>query len=129
MTIFNFQLKSTLEVVRSHHHQKTLTLRWLSPRFLGSFLKSSGSRFMFIGWSCCCCCWWRWLSVVTTTAVGLLATEVVVATLEAAEDVDDDDVDDGCEPSNKPCISFCDRPDTSRGVVWPFNLLFEVGAL
>lgn len=26
---------------------------------------------------------------------------------------------DGCAPSNRPCISHCDRPDTSRGVVWP----------
>lgn len=77
---------------------------------------------MDCGW-----CWWWWWCSVVTTAVGLLATEVVVATLEAAED--DDDVDDGCEPSNKPCISFCDRPDTSRGVVCPFNLLFVVGAL
>lgn len=36
------------------------------------------------------------------------------------EDIGGDVADDGCEPSNKPCISFCDRPDTSKGVVCPF---------
>lgn len=37
---------------------------------------------------------------------------------------------DGCEPSSRPWNSFCDRPDTSRGVVCPFNLLLPpVGVL
>lgn len=35
--------------------------------------------------------------------------------------------DDGCDPSNSACISFCDRPVTSKGVVCPF--IFAVGAL
>lgn len=56
------------------------------------------------------------------------------------DDVDDDDAvavveppfaapaADGCEQSNRPCISFGNRPDTSRGVVCPFNFVVE-GAL
>lgn len=34
---------------------------------------------------------------------------------------------DGCAPSKSACISFCDRPVTSRGVVCPFT--FVVGEL
>lgn len=98
-----------------------ITLWLLDGPLEGSLRRSSGSRLMgrlepdpcesspslcvmcwwWWWWCCCCCCCWsnEGDDAGTTTLPGETA--------------------DGCAPSNRPCISHCDRPDTSRGVVWP----------
>lgn len=111
---------------------------WLREDF-GSLRKSSGSRLTFI-----------FCDDSATAAATAADDDDATADVDNDDDDDgDDDVDDdvavadvivepppfaaptttdGCAPSNRPCISFGNRPDTSRGVVCPFNFVV-VGAL
>lgn len=113
---------------------------WLRDDF-GSLRKSSGSRLTF-----------TFCTDDKAAAAAATADDDDDATATADSDDDDDDdedeadddvaaatdavdptttadADDGCEPSNRPCISFGNRPDTSRGVVCPFNFVVVEGEL
>lgn len=119
-----------------HVGTQTLTF-WLRDDF-GSLRRSSGSRLTFILCDD---------AKAATDDDADATTAAVDSDDDDEDDVDDDDddaaaavavaaaalfaaptADDGCEPSNRPCISFGNRPDTSRGVVCPLSFVV-VGAL